>query len=722
MGDEDITPPTETTESSPEATPTEGVPTDLPAGETPPQPTADTTGTPSNSVDLNAPLPAITDLGTTPDATANGLPAVDTLPDATTPTPQTNPESGEVVLPETITNVNPLDVAAPVTGDVPIDATIPAGDVPVDVAPPGEATAPSLGNLPSDSSLDIAAPESLEASVPPIDNVPLPLEVAPPEGWVPDSGDDSGIGVVGDVFGDGNATCNYHRTCTPEDLEDLEKKYEEEQAKILEDAILSEAENLANLVDALNNQDIKDKINPDEVEAIIQGILQYAAYEPGDTLKLLTYLNILIDSKQMDAQAVKDFGYFAKRDLDNGNINDLKNLIGIELGAAIAPGKDPMIGFLSGVMNFGPGIGDGKGVIEAWTGRDLLTGDSISGFARWAGLAGLVGLAELKYGDDIARFIRNGGRLGRMGTATARTIDEGMAARIIGCATRSFNSFSPDTLVHTDKGLLTIGALATLGAGSMALAYNEATGENEYQPILQVFENQDPEVTFLTLQDTESSQDEMIVTTPGHPFYLEVNVDASSRPAPQGHEDLAEPWVGAGDLKVGDKVRQADGTTGTVRIVNTEQKVQTMYNLDVANLDNFYVGEQGWLVHNQDGSNIVYRVIRPDEDPLLGLLPKNPLAEYSVDFHVRNGSRVDTQFISVTRSLDVAMKWADKTGARIVSIDLSKLSGSEIIDLSTEAGRATYLKNPLAINFAKASQELLIKGNISATAITSWCP
>jgi Pretoxin HINT domain len=99
---------------------------------------------------------------------------------------------------------------------------------------------------------------------------------------------------------------------------------------------------------------------------------------------------------------------------------------------------------------------------------------------------------------------------------------------------------------------------------------------------------------------------------PGHPFYLEVNVDASSRPAPQGHEDLVEPWVGAGDLKVGDKVRQADGTTGTVRIVKTEQKNQTMYNLDVANLDNFYVGEQGWLVHN--GNCPTKALIRQFED------------------------------------------------------------------------------------------------------------
>ena len=168
----------------------------------------------------------------------------------------------------------------------------------------------------------------------------------------------------------------------------------------------------------------------------------------------------------------------------------------------------------------------------------------------------------------------------------------------------SGNSFSSDTLVATDKGLL---AIATLTAGSMALAYNEATGENEYKPILEIISHgeSDQQVTFLTLQDTESSQLEMIVTTPGHPFYLEVNSDASSRPAPQGHEDLAEPWVGAGDLKVGDKVRQADGTTGTVRIVKTEQKNQTMYNLDVANLDNFYVGEQGWLVHNTNPCGVL---------------------------------------------------------------------------------------------------------------------
>lgn len=37
--------------------------------------------------------------------------------------------------------------------------------------------------------------------------------------------------------------------------------------------------------------------------------------------------------------------------------------------------------------------------------------------------------------------------------------------------------------------------------------------------------------------------------------------------APEGHEDLRAPWVGAGDLKPGDRVRQANGTAGTVVLV-----------------------------------------------------------------------------------------------------------------------------------------------------------
>jgi|GEM_PF-6259097 len=94
------------------------------------------------------------------------------------------------------------------------------------------------------------------------------------------------------------------------------------------------------------------------------------------------------------------------------------------------------------------------------------------------------------------------------------------------------------------------------------------------------------------------------MTTPGHPFYVTERSDAQPRPKPVGHEDLNDNWVGAGHLKVGDKIKKADGTFGIVKYVNTVQETRTMYNLDVAVADTFFVGTQGWLVHNENSKGL----------------------------------------------------------------------------------------------------------------------
>jgi hypothetical protein len=62
--------------------------------------------------------------------------------------------------------------------------------------------------------------------------------------------------------------------------------------------------------------------------------------------------------------------------------------------------------------------------------------------------------------------------------------------------------------------------------------------------------------------------------------------------------------VGAGDLKPGDKVRQADGTTGRVVLVKSVQETRTMYNLSVDTAHTFFVGEGQWLVHNSDSVDL----------------------------------------------------------------------------------------------------------------------
>ena len=76
---------------------------------------------------------------------------------------------------------------------------------------------------------------------------------------------------------------------------------------------------------------------------------------------------------------------------------------------------------------------------------------------------------------------------------------------------------------------------------------------------------------------------EAIETTNEHPFYVE------------GHG-----WTNASDLKVGDKVRQEDGTTGIVekaKHVALDNPV-TVYNFEVEDFHTYYVSEQKELVHN----------------------------------------------------------------------------------------------------------------------------
>ncbi|WP_412030565.1 polymorphic toxin-type HINT domain-containing protein [Deinococcus yunweiensis] len=85
---------------------------------------------------------------------------------------------------------------------------------------------------------------------------------------------------------------------------------------------------------------------------------------------------------------------------------------------------------------------------------------------------------------------------------------------------------------------------------------------------------------------------------PEHPFFVAQPADTQPRPAPEGHRDLSRNWVGAGHLKIGDTIKQADGTTGLVANVTTVGQTREMFNLTVSEAHTYYVGQDGWLIHN----------------------------------------------------------------------------------------------------------------------------
>jgi hypothetical protein len=84
----------------------------------------------------------------------------------------------------------------------------------------------------------------------------------------------------------------------------------------------------------------------------------------------------------------------------------------------------------------------------------------------------------------------------------------------------------------------------------------------------------------------------------GHSSIITQDFCIGREPKPRGMENLGKNWVGAGHLEIGDKIRKADGSSGIVLSVLNVVQARVMYNLEVQGNHDFFVGNDGWLVHN----------------------------------------------------------------------------------------------------------------------------
>ncbi|MEZ4736345.1 MAG: polymorphic toxin-type HINT domain-containing protein [Caldilineaceae bacterium] len=135
--------------------------------------------------------------------------------------------------------------------------------------------------------------------------------------------------------------------------------------------------------------------------------------------------------------------------------------------------------------------------------------------------------------------------------------------------------------------------------GELVLAYNEATGAIGAYPITDVISHVDPEIVLLRIDD------ETLETTAEHPFY-----ELESAPW-LALGQTAGRWTDALELQAGDRVWQADGTSGVVQSVAVAPVQQRMYNLTVAEAHTFFVGDgRGGLCTSVRGTD-------PDRPPPL---------------------------------------------------------------------------------------------------------
>jgi hypothetical protein len=137
--------------------------------------------------------------------------------------------------------------------------------------------------------------------------------------------------------------------------------------------------------------------------------------------------------------------------------------------------------------------------------------------------------------------------------------------------------FGGGTLVQTIDGLRPI---ESLRAGEDVLTQNPKTGALKYQPLVEVYHNP-PNATFrIELEEG----DEAIVATGIHRLWK----------AGQG-------WTMARELRPGDRLRTLGGIVA-VKSVDAD-RVQPVYNLEVADGESFFVGRSGVLAHDNSRIN-----------------------------------------------------------------------------------------------------------------------
>jgi hypothetical protein len=144
----------------------------------------------------------------------------------------------------------------------------------------------------------------------------------------------------------------------------------------------------------------------------------------------------------------------------------------------------------------------------------------------------------------------------------------------------SMSCFGAGTPVWTLEGNRPI---EQLRAGDQVLSQNTGSGLLSFQPVVTAYHNP-PSTTYRI-----DLGDDAIVATGIHRFWK-----------------AGVGWIMARDLKSGDRLRSASGVL-VVKAV-TSERVQPVYNLQLAGGDSFLVGTQGVLAHDNS-------VVNPEERP-----------------------------------------------------------------------------------------------------------
>lgn len=228
------------------------------------------------------------------------------------------------------------------------------------------------------------------------------------------------------------------------------------------------------------------------------------------------------------------------------------------------------------LLDFTPGVGDAKGIVEALSGKDIATGQKLSATDR--ALGGVIVLRWAKAGKKAIK---------------AEDLFEAIKKEKRAKKPKCFECFLAGTKVlmadYSTKNI------ETVKAGDSVIATDPVSGETGRRTVTHLIVTEhDKHFDDLTI--STRSGDQHLTATNEHPFW----------------SPSQKTWVKAAHLRPGMTLRTVDGSAVSVKRNRAFASSARTYNLTVAGLHTYYVlaGKTPVLVHN---SNCGFRIGVADE-------------------------------------------------------------------------------------------------------------
>ena len=243
--------------------------------------------------------------------------------------------------------------------------------------------------------------------------------------------------------------------------------------------------------------------------------------------------------------------------------------------------------------------GAGGGTVGAGVILVKIALDTVSGAAISIAIGGYVsGIKSMLAGNNFWDGL--GEYLGSVNYADVLLMSFAFAAvsAAVSSAIAFRQCFKEGTLVAclNENGEEVRKPIETVAVGTLVLAYDEATGEKAYKPVVQLSRNTTKEWYHIRVNGEE------IVCTGGHPFYvLNAEEDRKIVRYEGVNSDKKGRWIEAKELKTSDKLLLFDGTYAIINSVTVEtlENPETTYNFEVEDFHTYFVSDSNVLVHNK---------------------------------------------------------------------------------------------------------------------------